>query len=389
MAIAPAAQRPRHVQPVPGVLGIFSAIVALIFSWLPVAAQPPRHPPQLRNRILHDDPIDFTDSEFRRFIESLAFDATSPVKDTRMPPTQYRQLQEALEKESWTQDRYVRINAGTNSISIFNKPFAEDDFPADFARPAVPLSYQGVPVVSHSYPLVSNPFVLPQFSLSPDGPSPIGLISLDQITNIKDFLGHVEIVDVYLDGEVTFGIADDRFRTTVHKLAHFEFEAYGYPCRIVRASHLTSVPDKPLEKLDDHDIPSHIAPGMPVYNASMESSKIGMLLAPRDSLQRSPVDIYHFTVSNHSFLRKMSLVWPPTAAKIALFSILLGYLFFLAKLEFLPLTLHARFLSVRVVFGLLWSFTIFRGWIKKKDPNENVSFRHHVFFLDCSNETVR
>jgi len=197
MAIAPAAQGPLHVQPV-HTLGIFSAIVALIFAWLPVAAQPPQHP-QRRHRILHDDPIDLTDSEFRRFLESLTFDPTSPVKDTRMPPAQHRQLQEALEKESWTQDRDVRINAGTNSISIFNRPFAEDEFPVHFARPPVPLSYQGVPVVSHSYPLVPDPFVLPQFSLSPNVPSPIGLMSLDQITTIKDFLGHVEIIDVYLD----------------------------------------------------------------------------------------------------------------------------------------------------------------------------------------------
>ena len=379
MAIAPAAQRPLHVQPL-HTLGIFSAIVALIFAWLPVAAQPPPHPPQRRQRILHDDPIDFTDPEFRPFIESLTVDPTSPIIDTRMPPAQHRQLQEALEKESWTQDRDVRINAGTNSISIFNKPFAQDEFPVDFARPPVPLSYQGVPVVSHSYPLVPDPFVLPQFSVSPDVPSPIGLMSLDKITNIKDFLGHVEIIDVYLDGEVTFGIADNHFRATVHKLGHFEFEAYGYPCRLGRASQLTSVPDKTLEKLDDHDIPSDIGPGMPVYNASMESSKIGMLLAPRESLQQSPVDIYHFTVSNHSFLRKMSLAWPPTAGKIALFSILLGYVFFLAQLQFLPLTLHARFLSVRLVFGLLWSCTIFRGWIKKKDANENVSFGYHIFF---------
>ena len=76
----------------------------------------------------------------------------------------------------------------------------------------------------------------------------------------------------------------------------------------------------------------------------------------------------------------MSLAWPPTAGKIALCFILLGYVFFLAKLQFLPLTLHARFLSIRLVFGLLWACTIFRGWIKKKDANENVSFGYHIFF---------
>jgi len=300
-----------------------------------------------------------------------------------MLPSQYQRLQEALEKEHWTQDRYVRINPGTNSISIFNKPFADEEFPADFARPPVPLSYRGLPVVLHSYPPASDSFVLPQFDLSPDGPSlPVGLISIDQIANIKEFLEHVQIVDVYLDGEVTFGIPDEHFRTTIHKVGHYEFEAYGYPCRIVRATRLTSVAETPLEKLDDHDVPSDIAPGMPVYNASMESSKIGMLLAPRGSLRPSPVDIYHFTVSSHSFLRKMSLVWPPTAAKLPLFAVFLVFLvdvFILAKSGFLPLNLHARVLSVRVVLGLLWLCTIFRGWINKKDAHENVSFHHHNF----------
>ena len=120
-------------------------------------------------------------SRFGCFVESLPFDAKSPVK-VRMLPSQYQRLQEALEKEHWTQDRYVRINPGTNSISIFNKPFADEEFPADFARPPVPLSYRGLPVVLHSYPPASDSFVLPQFDLSPDGPSlPVGLISIDQI----------------------------------------------------------------------------------------------------------------------------------------------------------------------------------------------------------------
>ena len=44
MAVAPAVQRPILV------LGIFSAIVVVIFPWLPVDA----------HRILHDDPADFT-----------------------------------------------------------------------------------------------------------------------------------------------------------------------------------------------------------------------------------------------------------------------------------------------------------------------------------------
>jgi hypothetical protein len=318
-----------------------------------------------------------------------------PPKHAGIAPDKYREVRAAVAKEEWAKGRDVKINPRTNSISIFNRPIGlGDDDATQIVRLPVPLYYHGLPVIAHSYPVASDPFIPPSFAVSSDAEPP-GLPSIKQIKEINKFLQcRVHVVDVYLDDEITFGIDDEEHPNTFRRLeGNTRFEAYGYHCRIVPMSKITTPPsefeeDEETEEEEDVVDPLDIKPGTSVRNDALQWSKVGVLLARQGTLEASPMFVYDFTVSNHSFIRKISLTWPLTLSKILMYLAILGFVYRPAKFGIVPEFIHIRFLTVRSLLGLGRAFALLRGWRKREAWSEvnPLPPSEHLPSYFCSNE---
>lgn len=361
-------------------LGLPAQIIGMIFTMIaasiPVRGQPiVNHGPHRRpyDDLKEDSDEDLDEAldptELHDFLESLQSNQTMPpVKQTTIAFDMYKEVRAAVAKEPWMKDRDFRINPRTKSISIFDGPISlSDDDGTQIARLPVPLYYQGLPVIAHAYPLASNPFIPPSFALSDAEAS--GPPTVQQIKRFRQFLRcRIHVVDVYLDDEITFGVEDEQYPNTYQRLDdNSRFQAYGYHCRIVPMSKITTPPST-LERDEDEDVVvglAEIQPGTSVRNDSLEFSKIGILLARQGSLKQSPMSIYEFTVSNHSFIRKISLTWSLTLANILMYFAIFGLVYFPAKSGIVPIVLHVQFVTIRLLLTLAWAVALMRGRTKR------------------------
>jgi hypothetical protein len=266
-----------------------------------------------------------------------------------------RQLEKDVAQQPWASDRFVRINQESNTISVYDTSFNEH-YSVSNSVPEPPLTFQGITVVPHSFRYEACPFSPPAFTV-PQNPArtsvdPVGLMQ------IVEKLGHIDIVDVYGDGELVFGVQDEFMEFVTQKLdGHDTFVA----ARLLYSSclHRRRPPQPPKAPSQ----PTPVRPGAPIFNAEGEEPKVGVLLVERDTNNTAH---QYFTVSAHSFLSKIQLLWPPSP--ILVFIACVGYVLVLPPVvgSILDVKIHIRFLLIRFILLFLYGVILARGYVQKR-----------------------
>jgi hypothetical protein len=220
----------------------------------------------------------------------------------------YDFVENEIRQKPWVKDKFVRVNKETNTISLFD---TEDTRIDEISPMKIPLFFHGIPIIPHDYKNFSTDICPIEFDALETSPSTIGLLKT-QLNSLYRFIPGIEHVDFYVDREVVITVADALFELAIEKLGSRMFRAWKCNCRIIPGRHFTrGFANRNVS--DDgtcvSDISSPIKlppyPGQKIYNSDGYFSTLGVLLHS-GSLTKE-IELNHFTVSAHSFLRKMEL----------------------------------------------------------------------------------
>jgi hypothetical protein len=221
-----------------------------------------------------------------------------------MSDDMYTNISAHLSSQHWTKGRDVVVNKASNTISVFDVNEIFPDETLDYGD--IPLLFEGLPVLPHSYHR-RQPHLKPQqLNTSPaiaDG------LSGDNLRALNQFIPGIVHIDYYLDRQVLVKLGSEAFDEAVKKLHGVSFYAWNCVFIIVLFAEREAIPyvqDQMAEV-----VPEMSVSGSKVYNDMGEFSTVGVLLHPSPpKFAPAELPVQYLTVSAHSFMKKKDLSFP-------------------------------------------------------------------------------
>jgi hypothetical protein len=336
----------------PVVIGMIGAAAIVLFQIILHLRRAPIHKPIANNT---------SSQRVQRMAQKLGFESHERMNFLPVCPVMTRQmklqLESKLNSEAWTKGRKVVVNEESNTISLF-----DIDDGTDVVQPleTVPLSYDNIPVIPHSFQ-----FGIPKVSRLKDFRDIETITPRDglyqfQIKELCSYFPGISTVDFFLDRVVVITFLNADFHQQAVEKTHTErFRAFGcliyfgllagaVSDRLIRGPRTTK--EQAISVVGDNFIP-----GCRVYNEADEFSRIGTFLHPTSIPFLHSLNVAHFTLSAHSFMKKRSIDigLNGTFAFLAPFSIHFAYI--MAENQ-----MWSEFLAVQVVVFqlLLWAYIL-------------------------------
>ena len=224
-----------------------------------------------------------------------------PTSPPAPPPTPTMNDPEAVERAissaSWAENRIAIVNRDSDTISVFEDPKAEKVNPEE-----IPLSVRGVPVIPHLLPHTRPRKTHPQLPASEanrDGFSSAQLKKLHEI-----FLG-LQSVEFFFDRIVILRVTKEYYASCLESAGGDRvFSGYGCVMWLLAIAGPPTVYLPPAPEAEKDDV---VQPGCGVYNSRGEYSTLGVFLVQGQQYPNSAIDIEYFTVSAHSYLKKVAI----------------------------------------------------------------------------------
>lgn len=232
-------------------------------------------------------------------------------------PTMTRQMKSNVESklrsEGWTTGRSVIVNQESNTISVFNE---YEQTGATQQLPDIPLFYDNIPVIPHSFPFLiprnGHTGTLKNFhNIEPTTPAE-GLYK-SQLKQLDSKFPGIATIDYYLDRIVVINFQSREFY--LQALTETETECFrAFGCLIffglvggIASGRYRGTGTRRTTENATSPVGDSFLPGCLVYNEGNEYSRIGTFLHPTSIPFLDTMEIAHFTVSAHSFMKKRSL----------------------------------------------------------------------------------
>ena|SRR5579859_4017464 len=264
-------------------------------------------------------------------------------------------IEQAIHKEPWTVGRRVIINRESSTISLFDEGDRHTSFSC---KTAIPLYYQGIPIIPHHFYSDATPLLTPtELSTSSTETTLDGLADA-QIRQLMAYIGpHLKTIDFFLDRRVVVTVPLASYPKVMCQIGSPFFKAWDCIFRLV-----PSPEDDPRLWIHRTNLnPLNLtAPEFDIQGASGVRSTMGALLCSRTEKQfASNPAIRFFTVSRQSFRFKRDIGIHLDFLSMIVLGVVSYLAYTGAEQAVLPLHLHQQLILTRcgiILQDSLWMY---------------------------------